>query len=691
MSAMAESLLLHAQKLVSTGECSASIDTLRVVISQCTSDINNCEEGGEVDVDENACRTSRRMRNVASHLLSTLLLQRAGRRKLERCITVERRRRTAQDIGEYDDNCRNDRDEDECEADALLHTQLGYQLRLSTMAFGYPPCGCSSSSCSKFKSSPSPVLNSSSATFQRTTIIDDVLSPLLLQKLKLAFRPKSTYWSEFYRHYETNIFASHNIPLPPTSTSYDSSASSSSSSSSLLDQQLHQSKSLFKQVAIIIQQNLIHHFPDIIHATSAEIWCHARSHDEGHRLHYDMDEILLWLERSRKQQQQQQQQQQTQQSWKRKEKEVEEEQSVRRRVTSKSCKYNCVSRSIDGTPSVNETIGVGEQSRKRRPKIHLPPPSTINEVAGQITTTAPASGESPSSSLLLVKSNQLVENEDTENDTDGISCPIVSCVLTLSVPNNTICPTCGELLNCAPTIICDQSISQQINRPSCCTTTTTTMSSNDVGYLCFPKINRLLAFDGSLLHGVMPGIPTLQCQSSSSSSMSSDGDDDDDDDDNNYDHNDDGKSYDMDDNDNVNKQRITMMLGFWKNVCTTKSTIIGDNEKVSSIVGPNVPYATPAGSWKEDFKPISISKYDLAGMMKSCNVMSEKSSSDLVVIDPLWIPIHSGSTKQEEEEKKMNNYVIDEYSLCNNGSSICRYFLKSCSPCEIDKEILSGF
>jgi ornithine carbamoyltransferase len=130
------------------------------------------------------------------------------------------------------------------------------------------------------------------------------------------------------------------------------------------------------------------------------------------------------------------------------------------------------------------------------------------------------------------------------------------------------------------------------------------------------------------------------------------------------------------------------MLGFWKNVCTTKSTIIGD---VSSIVGPNVPYATPAGSWKEDFKPISISKYDLAGMMKSCNVMSEKSSSDLVVIDPLWIPIHSGSTKQEEEEKKMNNYVVDEYSLCNNGSSSSRYFLKSCLPCEIDKEILSGF
>lgn len=185
MSAMTESLLLHAQTLASTGECSASIDTLRVVISQCTSDINNCEEGGEVDVDENACHTSRRMRNVASHLLSTLLLQRAGRRKLERCITVERRRRTAQDIGEYDGNCCHE-DEDECEADALLHTQLGYQLRLSTMAFGYPPCGCSSS-CSKFKSSP--VLNSSSATFQRTTIIDNVFSPLLFQKLKHAFRP----------------------------------------------------------------------------------------------------------------------------------------------------------------------------------------------------------------------------------------------------------------------------------------------------------------------------------------------------------------------------------------------------------------------------------------------------------------------------------------------------------------------
>jgi hypothetical protein len=210
-----------------------------------------------------------------------------------------------------------------------------------------------------------------------------------------------------------------------------------------------------------------------------------------------MDEILLWLARRQKQQQQQQQTQQQQQPQQ-------------------------------------------EQSRKR-PKIHLPPP-TVNEIAGQITTTTtPASGESPSLSLLLVKSNQLVENDDnnTENDdTDGISCPIVLCVLTLSVPTSTQCLTCGESSNCAPIIVCNQSIilKRCNSQSSCCATAT--MSSN-VGYLCFPMVNRLLAFEGSLLHGIIPGIPTLQCQSSVLSSMSSDDDDDDD----SYYDKDDGKIY----------------------------------------------------------------------------------------------------------------------------------------------------
>ena len=316
-----------------------------------------------------------------------------------------------------------------------------------------------------------------------------------------------------------------------------------------------------------------------------------------------MDEILLWLARRQKQQQQQQQTQQQQQPQQ-------------------------------------------ERSRKR-PKIHLPPPK-VNEVDGQIiTTTTPVSGELPSLSLLLVKSNQLVENDDIENDdTDGISCPIVSCVLTLSVPNSTKCLTCGEVSNCAPTIVCDQSIllKRRNSQSSCCATAT--MSSN-VGYLCFPKVNRLLAFEGSLLHGVIPGIPTLQCQSSVSSSMSSDDDDDDDD---SYDDKDDGKIY----HDN---QRITMMLGFWKNVCTNTVT-------TSSLpIGPNVPYATQNGSWKEDFKPISISKEDLDGIMKSYNATSNKSISDLVVIDPLWIPNHFGSTIEEEEGKKMSDNTIGDSQI----------------------------
>ena len=132
------------------------------------------------------------------------------------------------------------------------------------------------------------------------------------------------------------------------------------------------------------------------------------------------------------------------------------------------------------------------------------------------------------------------------------------------------------------------------------------------------------------------------------------------------------------------------MLGFWKNVCTTKTTIIGNTVTTSSSspIGPNVPYATQNDSWKEDFKPISISKEDLDGIMKSCNAMSNK-SSDLVVIDPLWIPIHFGSTVEEEEEKKIRDNAIGECSFYN-GSSSSRFFLQSNSPCEIDNDVLCG-
>ncbi len=47
------------------------------------------------------------------------------------------------------------------------------------------------------------------------------------------------------------------------------------------------------------RRRLARRFPDVADATSVEVWCHRRPRDGEHRLHCDMDEILLWERRRR--------------------------------------------------------------------------------------------------------------------------------------------------------------------------------------------------------------------------------------------------------------------------------------------------------------------------------------------------------------------------------------------------------
>jgi hypothetical protein len=71
-----------------------------------------------------------------------------------------------------------------------------------------------------------------------------------------------------------------------------------------------------------------------------------------------------------------------------------------------------------------------------------------------------------------------------------------------------------------------------------------------------------------------------------------------------------------------------------------------------------------------------------------CNAMSNK-SSDLVAIDPLWIPIHFDSTIEEEEEMTISDNTIGKCSFYN-GSSSSHFFLQSNLPYEIDNKVLFG-
>ena len=113
---MTESLLLQAQSLRLKGDMNGSIDLLRIVLSQCNSDLRVVGERSARSMDTT---TTRKIRQMASYQLALLLLQISGR---------------SQFVNKGETNSSKS---DEYEADGLLW-KLGYRLRLSSLAFGYP-------------------------------------------------------------------------------------------------------------------------------------------------------------------------------------------------------------------------------------------------------------------------------------------------------------------------------------------------------------------------------------------------------------------------------------------------------------------------------------------------------------------------------------------------------------------------
>ncbi|KAL3776878.1 hypothetical protein ACHAW5_007679 [Stephanodiscus triporus] len=675
MSLMTESLLLRAQSLRAEGEADESIDVLRVVISQCTSDIDASSSSSSISSSPDHRRhppaggrdgseVARRMRDSSCLALATMLLQRAGRRGGETKTT--RRGRASVHDDENDDG----RD-DENEADAILDG-LGYRTRLSTMAFGYPSC---SSCCrpprppradvvvARERSSsppPPPPTPPRVVGFRRTVVVDDAMPASMFGALRRALRTGSRYWSEFHcrggngdsttndregdgamrrrrrRRNSTDddgrFFASHNIPLP-ASGGGAASRSSSSSSSSLADH-LRRSKSLLEQAAVLARSRLLRPFPEVIDATSVEVWCHRRPRDDGgHRLHYDTDEILLW-ERRREE------------AGRRSDgREGEGEGEIRGDGTTTTIGDDATTK----TAKIGDDAAVDAGGRSRK-RLRTGPSSS-----------GPSFGYD-----------------------DGISCPIVSCVLTICVPDDA-CRSCGGAANGAPTIVCDQSILS----PRRGNDNDGTRRKN-VGYLCFPRPNRLLAFDGSLLHGVVPGMPLARPRKPAEPSS------DDDEGSRSSDH-----SYDDDVDDDKDGgsdsaeggHRITLMMGFWRDVrTTTTATETGDDASSSFSttaglrpIGPNVPYVPQDGTWTDEFVSTSVSGSDLADIDTMSATTDE--SSDLAVVNPLWIPIVS--VVNANEDKK----YFGKYSRRDGDKEIqptVRFFLKSLDPRNIDDEVLSG-
>ena len=154
----------------------------------------------------------------------------------------------------------------------------------------------------------------------------------------------------------------------------------------------------------------------------------------------------------------------------------------------------------------------------------------------------------------------------------------------------------------------------------------------------------MLAFEGSLLHGVVPGMPFATDT--------------------------DGEEDSSDDEPEHSLQRITLMMGFWKDVCLT----VSDKDSV----GPNVPFDSLAhNSWANEFSPMSISEGDIAH-----NGQTKIERESITVVDPLWVPIRSKAAANDETAHEITSSKTNAF----HG----RFFLKSQLPTEIDREVLSG-
>jgi hypothetical protein len=483
---MSQSLLMEAQSLRLEGDIDGSIALLRVVISQCDADVDNDGTAAEKH------RMTHELWQMASYQLSLLLLQKSGR-----CSDQASER----------------------EADNTL-VKMGYRLRLSTKAFGYPACECAAAITNDDAKLP-------------LLMIDDILPQSIFHALQHSLRPSSRYWTDFYsktsegegRSNEAGdkrrIFASHNISLP-NSTDLTSSEC------------IEKASSLIEQVAIIVKHCLSHHFPLLATATSVEVWSHRRTPDAQHQLHYDMDEISLHEHKQRH-------------------------------------KEGCNS-------AMNKRQKVGHCSEER---------SKRNQAKDYMSS--------------MIKD----------------LCPIISCVLTVNVPYETkTCDRCGRLGDGAPTLVCNQSLLG---------------SSCDEGWLCYPRQNRLVAFDGSLLHAVVPGIP--------SEALSKDED--------------------------LNS-RVTFMMGFWKDVRLT----VPDKTSECLTIGPNVPFPS---SLLDEFKPIAVDESSLSMHM----LAASKHVQHPILVSPLW-------TELSNEQAGNSN----EFASAGEQDFSGRFFLRSTDPTEIDDIVL---
>ena len=127
-----------------------------------------------------------------------------------------------------------------------------------------------------------------------------------------------------------------------------------------------------------------------------------------------------------------------------------------------------------------------------------------------------------------------------------------------------------------------------------------------------------------------------------------------------------------------NNQRITLMMGFWKDVCLSTARNDGEGEEV----GPNLLFRDLSlGSWKEEFTPVSDIDDSFFGKKSEQTLTTHKAD----IIDPLWVSIRDNNTAQD-----INDFGVYSSGGDNEDKQSGRFFLESTDPRDIDNKVLNG-
>uniref|UniRef100_A0A7S4AUS3 Uncharacterized protein n=1 Tax=Pseudo-nitzschia australis TaxID=44445 RepID=A0A7S4AUS3_9STRA len=241
--------------------------------------------------------------------------------------------------------------------------------------------------------------------------------------------------------------------------------------------------------------------------------------------------------------------------------------------------------------------------------------------------------------------------------------PIVSTVLNLSSHSKV-----G-----GPTLVTNQRLAGNSNSNNSNTNTATTHLSSVRGWLVPSKPARLVCFDGSVLHGVIPGKGTIPTTTTGSSTSIHD---DDDNDNNNDDDDESSSSQPPRDHHHRRPRRVTLMMAFWKDIKVRKGSKPGSArpwpKSAKAVDSTATNKTTTLPPWA-----IELNRTDIAGTSSKSKTTSkslskqqqwkDETESKVVPVHHVYELLDGRPVPKYHDEGDDDGYYMPEYDRVFQG------------------------